>query len=258
MRKLFWTIAIALIGLLAASITMPARVAWKYLNPNLPQVQLAGIEGSVWRGEAAQIAINQTSLGKLTWRVPISSVLRLRPSVDATLDGLVKASANLSRSNERLHITQLQAVADAAWLKPALAIPAVTPTGTLRANFSELVLDARGLPITALGSVVLEKAGVTGLAQAQIGDIRVEIAPAGAGIKGAIESADISGNLLRVQGEFSLIGRDYTAQVRLFPNQANDALMQTLRWIGQPLDDPNVGARLLKITGQIDIVGNPR
>jgi Type II secretion system (T2SS), protein N len=256
MRKIFWTISIGLIALLAASITMPARIAWTYLSPNLPQVQLSGIEGSVWRGEASQIAVNQVNLGKLTWRVSISSLWRLRPSVDATLDGLVKASANLSRVDDMLHITQLQAEADAAWLKPALAIPALTPTGILRARFSELVLDSRGLPMKAFGSIVLEKAGVTGLAQAQIGDIRIDMSPEGQGIKGAIESADVSGNLLRVQGEFSLIGRDYTAQVRLFPNQANDALMQTLRWVGQPLDDPNVGARLLKITGQIQAQGD--
>jgi hypothetical protein len=88
------------------------------------------------------------------------------------------------------------------------------------------------------------------LAQADLGNIRIDVQPSAGGISGQINSADAAQGkaALRVVGEFQLIGQEYTADVRLQPSGNNPNIEQALRWIGEPMQD---GGRLLKIQGRI-------
>jgi hypothetical protein len=252
MRKLIWTILIVLVVAIILTATVPARVVWRYQSARLPAVKLSQIEGTIWRGSAEVLQVQNIPIGKLRWRLQPLSLLRLQPTVSAELDGPVQARAEISRSLGKLRINQFRATSDAIWLKPVLAIPAVEPTGKLSIDFDDVVLDEAGVPETARGEILLSEAGVTGIANATLNDVKIEISPqtegANTGLKGVIRSVGNRSAMISVKGEFTLVQRHYTASVRVEPNQDNIGVQQVLKWIGAPADN---GARLLLIQGQI-------
>jgi general secretion pathway protein N len=236
--------------LLALVATFPARVAWNWQGGRVQGLQLAGISGTVWSGGAEQLSVNNIALGKLNWAVPVWDLLQRKPSVLLHLNGAIVGQAKVQQNGSELHIQDLNADANASWLKPALGIPALEPTGTINLHFSEIVMLQNGLPGKALGSLLWQNAGVTGLAQADLGNIRIDVQPSAGGISGQINSADAAQGkaALSVVGEFQLIGQEYTADVRLQPSGNNPNIEQALHWIGEPMQD---GGRLLKIQGRI-------
>ncbi len=254
MRKLIWTLIILFVTAVILTATVPARVVWRYQSERLPAVKLSQIEGTIWRGSAEVLQVQNIPIGKLRWRLQALSLLRLQPTVSAELDGPVQARAEISRSLGKIRIDQFHATSDATWFKPVLAIPAVEPTGKLSIDFDDVVLDEAGIPETARGEILLSEAGVTGIANATLNDVKIEISPQAAegdnaaGLKGVIRSVGNRAAMISVKGEFSLQQRNYTASVRVEPNQDNIGVQQVLKWIGAPADN---GARLLLIQGQI-------
>ena len=252
MRKL---IAVALIGFLVmvlAFYTLPARIAWRLIQHSVPNVQLVGLHGTLWNGNADSVLVLNQAVGKLAWQIPPTSVLRLSPKVQLKLDGAtVQLQGIAQQFGSNWVLSALTASADASWLAPALGIPAVIPTGKLALNFSDLRLDQRGLPIRAQGNVQWLNAGVTGLAQADFGSFDVSIKNDVSGaITGAISS--IGSAALDISGGFTLQGENYQAEITLRQTVSNPNMARALSLIGQPIAG-SAGARLLKINGTLVI-----
>ena len=249
--KRFWIIA-ALIALavLIALVTLPARVAWYFASASAQNVQLAGLSGTFWRGSAKQTVVAGRDLGRLDWQISPWSLISFAPEMALRVQGGdVEFEARAKRGTQQLQLSAIRLSADAAWMAPALGIPALVPTGKLSANFGELVLDTRGLPLRARGNVQWLQAGVTGSAQANFGSYDVEIDNAQpSGITGKIQP--LGDAELDIRGRFTFTGLNYAAEVNLTPKQPTEAMQRTLEFIGAPM--PGVaGGRLLKITGTV-------
>lgn len=247
-RKLLIAGLIVFLVLLFAAVTLPARIAWQLVQHRVPNVQLVGLHGTFWAGNADTLLVANQALGKLAWQIPYSSVLRFAPRAQLKLDGAtVQLDGVAQRSGSNWVMSALTASADASWLAPALGIPAVIPTGKLAVNFSELRLDQRGVPKHARGNVQWLGAGVTGLAQADFGSFDVTIkSDASDAITGSIGA--IGSGPLDISGGFVLQGESYSAQITLRQQIANPNIERALALIGEPIVG-SPGARLLKIRG---------
>jgi general secretion pathway protein N len=251
-RKLTIIALVALLALLISVATLPAHVAWRLASAKAPNVQLSGLSGTLWQGRAEQVVIANRAMGTLDWQIPVSKLLLLTPTVQLKLTGDTLQLEGLAQKQQgNTAISAFVASADASWLAPALGIPAVTPTGKLAANFGELILDARGLPLRARGNMQWLQAGVTGLAQAEFGsfEIALDNNPAG-GIKGLVRP--LGEGPLSIVGEFSLNDLAYQAEFTLRPNNPDPAsgVARALTLIGEPLTGV-AGARILKIKGTV-------
>ena len=248
MRKLSIGVLIAILAMLFAVYTLPARIAWRLVQHKVPNVQLVGLHGTLWKGDADTVLVANQALGKLAWQIPLASAIRFAPKVQLKLDGAtVQLEGLAQQSGANWVLSALTATADANWLAPALGIPAVIPTGKLALNFSELSLDPRGVPVRVQGNVQWLNAGVTGLAQADFGSFDVSIKNDVSGaIAGSVSS--IGSAALDISGSFSLQGESYQAEITLRQNVSSPNIERALSLIGEPIAG-SPGARLLKIRG---------
>ncbi len=251
-RKLLIACLITFLVLLFALVTLPARIAWQLVQHRVPNVQLVGLHGTLWAGNAETLLVANQALGKLAWQIPYSSVFTFAPRAQLKLDGAsVQLQGVAQQSGSIWIMSALTASADASWLAPALGIPAVVPTGKLAVNFSELRLDQRGVPQHAQGNVQWLAAGVTGLAQADFGSFDVLIKSDATGaITGLISPIGLAA--LDISGGFVLKGESYNAQITLRQQVANPNIERALALIGEPIAG-SPGARLLKIHGTLVI-----
>lgn len=248
MRKLLIAAVIALLVAVLAIYTLPARIAWQLVRHKTPNLQLAGLHGTLWEGNADSVIVANQAMGKLAWQIPRSTALRFAPKVQLKLNGeTVQLDGFAQQLGSNWVLSAFNATADAGWLAPALGIPAVIPTGKLAANFSELNLDGRGFPVRANGNVQWLNAGVTGLAQADFGSYDVSIkSDLNGAITGTISA--IGSVALDISGGFTLRGDSYSAEITLRQNVSNPNMERALSLIGEPIPG-TAGARLLKING---------
>ncbi len=251
-RKLSIAALIAFLVMLIAAYTLPARIAWQLVQHKVPNVQLVGLHGTLWNGDADTVLIANQALGKLAWQIPRASALQFAPKVQLKLDGAtVQLEGFAQQSGSNWVLSALTASADASWLAPALGIPAVIPTGKLALNISELSLDRRGVPVRVQGNLQWLAAGVTGLAQADFGSFDVSIKnDADGAIIGSVSS--IGSAALDISGGFALKGESYNAEITLRQNISNPNIERALSLIGEPIAN-SPGARLLKIHGVLVI-----
>lgn len=250
MRKLSAAALIGFLVMVLAFYTLPARIAWRLIQHTVPNVQLVGLHGTLWNGNAESVMVANQSVGKLAWQIPPATALRLSPKVQLKLDGAtVQLDGIAQQFGSNWVLSALTASADASWLAPALGIPAIIPTGKLALNFSELSLDQRGLPMRAQGNLQWLNAGVTGLAQADFGSFEINIKN---DVSGAITGAisPIGSAALDISGGFTLQGENYHAEITLRQTVNNPNMARALSLIGQPIAGSG-GARLLKINGTL-------
>ena len=81
MRKLTITALIIFLAVLFAIYTLPARIAWRLVQHKVPNVQLIGLHGTLWNGNADTVLVANQALGKLAWHIPPASALRFSPRV---------------------------------------------------------------------------------------------------------------------------------------------------------------------------------
>ena len=143
--------ALGVLALLLSLVAqLPARVAQSALG--FPPGAIRGVEGTVWRGSAQQVAVGGLTVGPIRWTVRPSRLLagRLAADVEATVpDGFANARVAVTPGG-RLILSQLSGAAPLAWLAPA----AGAAGGQLTARFEQLTITA-GRVDTAIGNVVL-------------------------------------------------------------------------------------------------------
>jgi general secretion pathway protein N len=251
-----------LVALIAVA-TLPARVVYRFVANRVPELQMRGIKGSLWSGSADQLMFKQTLLGKLNWNTSVVSLLTLSPEAQIQLENgsgtdeiSLRTIARYHGGNWQLRSTYVKA--NAAWLKPALGLPAIDPTGFLAANFSQLELDAHGVPIAANGNVQWLQAGITGAAQASLGSFDITLSNgANQNITGIVQP--IGAAPVSVNGTFEIRQRAFRANVRIY-SVSNDAnINRALAFIGQTYTgaDAKANERLLTIQGTIDLGPKP-
>lgn len=248
-RRWPWILLFLVLLLGAVVVTLPAQVVWRFLlSGQLQQVQLEGLSGSIWQGSASELRIRGVSLGALEWRLDPVSLLRIAPVLDVRLSGpQLNASAQVQRHpSKSLELRQLQARFDAQWLGPLLALPALLPQGQVDLNVPVLQVGPDGVPDSGQLQLDWKAAAFTGLAQAPIGDIQLQAHGQQRRWMGTVSAA--ADAALLIEGGFSLLERDFNADIRLQARDPAHPAAHLLPLIGQTQAD---GSQRYLIQGQL-------
>jgi general secretion pathway protein N len=247
MKKLAWIlVALGLIAVLIV-LTAPARLFTDRIVERNPQLTLAGVSGSWWNGEVADLRVNGRPVGKLNWQLRPASLLSGMPATDVEISGGgIELTGLLLRGTDHAVLRDVKGHIDARWLQPAVGIPLLSFTGRVAVDLREFRGGRGGLPHSLDLSLTWADAGVTGLAAARLGSITVLARGADGRFDGRIHSQPE--DPLSVDGGFQLADRRYRAEVRLRPRDPADPVAQALQWVGQP---DGQGGRLLIVEGEL-------
>jgi general secretion pathway protein N len=152
MKKLWPMLALGLgTYVLFALVTLPAHLITDRLAAR--GVDMFGVGGTVWSGNAQAVQVAGSSIGSLSWGLKPLALFTGRAGADVTVtrtDGSLKCQIFYEMLSGRISVDKLTASL------PISALPATVTQGgwqgTLQASFSELVFD-KGFPASAKGSV---------------------------------------------------------------------------------------------------------
>lgn len=155
-----------LLYLLTLIWTLPAAVAWKRLEHQLPvPVALHGLSGTLWSGQITQLLVDGINQGRLSWDWQPSQLLRGQLGLELIWqphNGRI--SAELRSGLNSLTLNNIQGSLDAASMAVLNNAPFVLG-GSWLLDVSELVLDDFAHVTTANGRLVWQNAA-GGLPQA--------------------------------------------------------------------------------------------
>ena len=202
--------------------------------PLPPELKLSGVTGSIWQGEVARIDWRDTTLRKVSWRLPVSSLLLVSPALQLTFKdpGTLLGRAEVSGFGQP-KFSEVSLQASAPWLLVQAKLPLpVTVSGKLNLEFDEIELAPDRCEV-AQGTIVWSGAAV----ESQFGAVTLD--------KAKLELSCAKGKLvaklkqsseqLSVEGRGELtLPATYSFQGTLTPGQGlPDGLVQGLNFIGQ-------------------------
>jgi hypothetical protein len=150
---------LALLAGLAASF--PARLALSWFAS--PEVRAWGVEGTVWRGRVAELAMQQRSLGALSWQARPARLLALQPTWDLDLrrpDGYLRGRAGFALLGNRQVISGLEASLALETLPPAIVPNGVS--GQVRTSMQRLEISG-GWPVKVAGRAAVAELKLPGV-----------------------------------------------------------------------------------------------
>ena len=219
-----------LVFLLVLVVTFPARVAYRYLAPD--DLQLSGIEGSLWNGSAAEAMAAGAYFTEISWRLIPASIFKGELAYSATARpaaGRLAADVSIS-ADGALTIENLSGNLPLDLAHPAFQASGIS--GDLALDFRRLVLF-ESLPVEADGTLTVSNLFVRDLSGALIGDVMAEFAMNERRLTAIVD--DLSG-VIDVSGEFVLEpDRSYRLEglVKARPG-APPSVEQQLQFLGTP------------------------
>jgi general secretion pathway protein N len=240
-------LALILLVLLALLLALfPARLAAEWAQPRLGALQLSGVSGTIWQGQAREARLHGQTLGTLGWRIHPWALTGMKLDADLSLQGgefegggfVSAARGALQLRNGRLRMA-------AERMQPALDIPALNLRGTVEIALDEAEV-VNGFPRRLQGSALWRNAAVDGAAAAQFGDLSAEF---NTGADGAlIGTVADQGGPLMLDGQFRLAFTGFEAEALLAARDGNPQVQEALQHIGEPQAD---GSSILQIRGQL-------
>lgn len=249
-KKLTLGFAIFFVALAVFVIAnFPARFAVSFLPPGLP-VALNGVSGTIWQGRAAELRVDNRSLGELTWQLQVLPLLLGKASADFEihrdgLDVVGHGAANYARVLT-LRDTQIDAQVERVPLptERLMAEPSGTVSGfitaaTIKDNWiDEIDAHFDWNPAGLLSPVAME-----------LGEIALDLNGNDGNLNGTVNSQ----GALQTQGGFQISAEGrLTADIRMTPTEETPAeLRDILPMFGQPARD---GSIRLKQTLQLPAI----
>ncbi len=232
--------------------SFPAGTAYRWLAPDT--VQLAGIQGTLWTGNAAAGSVGGVALQNLRWRLHPLPLVMLRVSADLEArltDGFV--NARVSASSGRVQLGDVRASTSIAALRDVL--PLTGMRGLANVNLTELTLTD-GWPTAAVGELRLAQLEIVPFIPngsqelIPIGDYVVRFQPS-AGSDGIAANFNDTNGPLEVAGTLVLDARRaYTFDALIKPRTgAHESLVQGLSIMRAEPD--NAGRRRMTLTGSL-------
>lgn len=238
-------IAVGLLTLfLGLLIFFPARVAYQWFAP--PEVSLAGISGSIWRGNAREATAGGIYLTDLSWTMQPAQIFRGQMAyafaatpVNGFIEGQVGlgmgGTATFSDLTAALSLQSLQAVIGDAGIR-----------GSVNIQFERLLLSG-GIPIAADGVVEVANLIAPKVHQASIGGYRAEFFTQESGVMASVEDTD---GVIDLAGSLQLANdRNYQFIAQLAPKSNTPAsLRQQMQFLGSADER---GQHTLRLEGQL-------
>jgi general secretion pathway protein N len=240
-RLILAGIATFIIGLI---ITFPARVAYQWFAPG--ELKLSGINGSIWRGNAAQGTAGGVYLADINWSFRPLGLLSGKLEYASTS----KLASGFFDANVAIGIGGSLTLTDVAGALALDTLAGVLPLtgieGDISVQFEELIVE-NGLPVEATGTLNIANLVSHYLSPIRLGDYKAVFHTQEDGILGSVES--IRG-VLELAGTISL-RRDrsyqFTGKIAATP-AAPLNIAQQLQLLGSP---DAQGKREFRIEGQL-------
>lgn len=184
--------------LVVLTVTFPAQLAYKWFVPS--DVQLSGIDGSVWRGTAREGLAGGAYIRDIEWNLKPSGLLKGQLSFDASASpgiGIINSRVSVGLDGA-LSLTDLNGNVPLDVVHQSFQQAGIS--GDIALDFTTLIITG-GLPVEALGSVVVKDFYAPLLSASRIGDFRADFQNTDNGIIGVVQ--DTSG-VLDVDGTVTL------------------------------------------------------
>ncbi|MDH3747614.1 MAG: type II secretion system protein N [Gammaproteobacteria bacterium] len=178
-------------------VIFPARVAYRWFAP--PEVSLSGIHGTIWYGSASDASAAGVYLRDISWRnQPLRLFTgKLSYAIDASPSGGILESDVAISIGGDIHIDDLHGSISLASLEQVTGIRGLR--GSANAEFESLTLKD-GVPVEAVGSVVVTDLLVPLAALIPIGGFKAEFFTQQDGVVASVEDTeaaiDLAGRLL--------------------------------------------------------------
>lgn len=240
-RLILAGIATFIIGLI---ITFPARVAYQWFAPG--ELKLSGINGSIWRGNAAQGTAGGVYLADINWSFRPLGLLSGKLEYASTS----KLASGFFDANIAIGIGGSLTLSDVAGALALDTLAGVLPLtgieGDISVQFEELIVE-NGVPVEATGTLNIANLVSRYLSPIRLGDYKAVFHTQEDGILGSVES--IRG-VLELAGTIKL-SRDrtykFTGKVAA-TSAAPINIAQQLQLLGSP---DAQGMRDFRIEGQL-------
>jgi len=190
-RKPSWLIVYGVLGyLLFLVVQVPAGFVWQQLPAGLTQrVAMNSLQGSAWSATASGVRVNGQVLGNVTWSLHplvlltgrVGGAVRVRHPL-----GKVQAKLALD-SGQRLALRDVRGDFNAGLLDP-LTRP-VMLDGQIVLDLEAVRLQ-RGTLLEASGTVQWREAGVSGITDLPLGQIRIKAVPDNSGTRLQVSNRD--------------------------------------------------------------------
>jgi general secretion pathway protein N len=233
-RALKWWLLGAVAYLVFLVATFPAQYLADHLTKKMPQLELAGVTGSVFSGSAAQLRYQGMDLGALDWNfdwlAPFTFNVGYRIHVHAE-DRDLSGRVDLGFGGIRLK--GLEGRVPVASMDRWSPLPPNSVTGSLGLHALQLSFK-NGRIVSADGEVDLDDSVLKWPTAATLGSFRMDLSPAsGGGIQAAIVDA---GSPIRLNASLSLSDQGaYHLKGTLAAKDAGDqATRSLLSGLGQP------------------------
>ena len=200
-----------------------------------PAVNVTGLAGTVWKGEAAYVEIplqaKPFALGRISWTLNpmglfFGDVIRLRSdwgsqTVDVSISPALNGSFDVNDAQLRI---------DLGWLRQLLPFYV---GGQLKADLASLTFTSDGMPTTANGRVVWENATWRAVGgDVSLGSYAVDVTTSDAGIRATIITLK---GALEVDGSVTIVGDSYRVMANLSgPAARNEAFQQAIALLAVP------------------------
>lgn len=238
--------------LIVVLASFPAARAWAWWGTELPGLQVARVQGTLWQGSLQGVSYNNFSARSISWQLSPLALLRLRASVDLDIrleDGFVTAHA-LAAPSGIVELSELQGQLSLPMLAPVLELPPDMVEGQLNFGFEEVLID--GMPRTARGRATLGQAGFRiGRRFTEVGNFAADIHTSEAQELVA-EISDQGQGPLAVTGQasFNPDNRTYRSSLQLRPREADSELG---RMLDGGLQQDQDGNYLLDFNGRLQL-----
>ncbi len=224
------TFGYILLFLLAFIVT----AVWKFPaagilpHVNIQPVVLSGVSGSIWNGSARQVVPPPPAVevSNVNWRFQPTALLKGNAAANLEFELLGgNGAGNVARGlNGDISVTDGKFLIPAANLSQFLPLPVADFGGNVIADIEDLQLE-NNLLTTTTGTVVWRNALVTGLLEAKLGQVVLDIVPKSVdgnpGHAGKLSNTDGD---LDITGDFEIdINGNYKADVKLKPTATASA-----------------------------------
>ncbi len=244
MKKLLIALILIVVVLVLAWWSLPAETVWSRVSTKVPLVKLQGVTGRVWQGQAQGVSVRAIPLGAATWSFSPVSGLSGRAEGTLTLSGgSAQIETRLNADRQQVTLSGTKVSLPAKLLEPALDIPALRLLGNIDIEASEVVLE-QGVLKRAQGFMQWQDLGVSGLAEARLGGVRMDFAPDGDSILGTVKDL---GGPLAIDGTIRLNGQIFVAEINL--DARDDSVREALLYIGERKAN---GGSLLRVEGTVE------
>lgn len=158
MKKIvFSCVALLLTFSISVLLHMPAHFAvnfflYKEGRPIYPEINLAGVSGSIWEGEADNFRWRQYKLGKLSWQLQLSELMRGKLEYKLTFGAHDRQISKQQLNNSQLNLLGKGEVGISFWGTYIENTFATLPASEL---FNLLFIENTVFPISVTGDIEL-------------------------------------------------------------------------------------------------------